>query len=89
MALTKTVTKVMPTGDMVGMHLKLEDDAVVVIDRDYMENYTRSEGATLATKMAIGTAMQKDIDEYKENKERYESAEYNTARQQIDDGLVL
>lgn len=89
MALVKTVTKVMPTKDMVGMHLKLEDDSVAVIDRDFMENFTKGQGATLAVKQAIGNAMQEAIDEYIEAKAMFDSTAYETARTQIDNGLDL
>ena len=89
MALTKTVTKVFPSGDMVGMHLKLEDDGVTVIDRDFMENFTKGEGATNAVRDSIGKQMQLAIDDYKEAKEIYASAKYETVRQQIDSNLQL
>lgn len=89
MALTKTVTKVFPTTKMVGMHLELKDGVDVVIDRDFMENFTRGEGATTAVKQAIGAAMQAAIDDYKELKAMFDSSAYETARTQIDDGLTL
>jgi hypothetical protein len=89
MALTKTVTKVFPTTNTVGMHLKLEDDSVVVIDRDFTENFTKGQGATNEVKTSIGKQMQAAIDEYKTNKTLYNSAAYETARTQISNGLTL
>ncbi|MGD8787710.1 MAG: hypothetical protein PVJ60_09820 [Phycisphaerales bacterium] len=89
MALTKTVTKVFPTDNMVGMHLELKDDGVVVIDRDFMENFTKGEGATNAVRDSIGLQMQKAIDEYKEAKTIFSSSKYETVRQQIDSNLQL
>ena len=47
MALTKTVTKIMPTKNQIGVHLLLQDDShpitagtVVVIDEDVTDNYS-------------------------------------------------
>ena len=54
MALTKIITKVMPTENRVGFHLELKDDGVVVIDKDYRERFSQAAGATTAIKLKIG-----------------------------------
>ena len=89
MALTKTITRMFPTKNAVGMHLELKDDGVVVIDRDFTENFTKGQGATTAVKTSIGNQMQAAIDEYKENKALYDSVAYATARTQIDEAITL
>ena len=87
--LTKTVTKMFPTNNLVGMHLKLEDDGVMVIDKDFTENYTPGQGATNTVRDSIGRKMQAAIDEYKKLKAMYDSSAYETARTQIDNNLQL
>ena len=89
MALTKTVTKVFPTPNHVGLHLELKDDGVAVIDTDYMEQWASGTDVPNEVKLKIGKRMQVDIDAYKALKARFDAAAYDTAAQQVEDGLVL
>ena len=94
MALAKTVTKVFPR-DMkngsysVGIRLLLEDDGVAVIDRDFTEQFAKGQEVDTALKVRIGMAAQEAIDSYKACKAMFDSAAYETARTQIDGGLVI
>jgi len=94
MALIKTVTKVFPQ-DMgngsyfVGIHLLLEDDGTPVIDRDFGEQFAIGQEVDTALKVRIGTAAQETIDSYKTRKAMFDSSAYETARTQIDGGLVI
>ncbi len=89
MALTKTVTKVFPTANHVGLHLLLEDDGVPVIDKDYMEQWASGTDVPNDIKVKIGKRMQADIDVYKALKARYNAAAYDLAATQVEAGLVL
>ena len=89
MALTKTTTKKMPANGNVGVHFKLDDAAVTVIEKDYTESFTKGEGATEAVENAIAKAIQKDVDEYKENKAMFDSAAMDTAVSNIDGKVTL
>lgn len=84
MALTKTITKIMPTKNQIGVHLKLEDDAhpittglVVVIDEDVTDNF--SADPTTENRAEIARKVQAKIDEYKVNKAMYLKAVYTNA----------
>jgi hypothetical protein len=87
--LTKTVTKVFPTENTVGLHLTLKDDDVVVIDRDFVKNYAAGEDVPNDVRDAIGQEMQAEIDKYKILKSRFDSAKYETVRTQVDNNLNL
>ncbi len=89
MALTKTVTRVFPTANHVGLHLELKDDGVVVIDKDYMHQWASDTDVPNDVKQAIGARMQVDIDAYKALATRYNAAAYDTAASQVEAGLVL
>ena len=89
MALSKIVTKAFPTANHVGFHLKLEDDSAVVIDKDYMEQWVSGTSIQNEVKQSIGERMQADIDTYKALAARFNHADYETARSQIDTGLSL
>ena len=101
MALTKTVTKVFPSGASstvsVGMHLVLTDDdradlgagEQTVIDRDFTTGYAKGQDMTTEAKNDVGNQMQAAIDAYKSNRAMFVSAAYDTARTQIDGGLTL
>lgn len=94
MLLVKTVTKAFPTANHVGFHLKLEDmtRAVgdkVVIDKDYMEQWSSGTSVQNEVKQKIGADMQADINAYKALAVRFSHEDYETARDQIDSGLVL
>lgn len=87
--LTKTVTKMYPTENTVGLHLELKDDDVVVIDKDFAENYAAGQDIPNEVRDKIGKRMQKAIDRYKALKARFEHPKYETVRTQIDDNLTL
>ena len=89
MALTKTVTKVFPTENRVGLHLELKDDGVVVIDQEFIENYAPGDGVTNDIRDAIGNRMQATIDIYKMLKNRFDASAYETVRSQVDNNLTL
>jgi len=84
MALTKTVTKIMPTKTQIGVHLKLEDDdhpftegVVMVVDEDFTDNY--SDEPTVQNRAEIARKVQAKIDEYKRNKAMYLNSKYTNA----------
>lgn len=89
MALVKTVTKVFPTENTVGLHLELKDDNIVVIDKDFIENYAPGVGVTNDIRDEIGKKMQAAINNYKMLKNRFDTAAYETVRTQIDNNLTL
>lgn len=94
MALTKTVTKMFPTPNHVGLHLKLVDDSreageQTVIDKDYMEQWASGTNVPNEVKQRIGGRMQADIDAYKALVARFNHDDYNTAASQVEAGLVL
>ncbi len=96
MALTAIVTKAFPGKDTVGMHLKLTDDdradlgdgEQTIIDKDFMESFSGDAPSTEA-KVAIGSAMQAEIDNYKDRRAKFVHAVYETARSQIAAGLSV
>lgn len=86
MALTKTITKIMPTKNQIGVHLKLEDDAhpdplqtgnIVVIDEDITDNF--SGDPTVDNRAEIARKVQRRVNEYKVNKAMYLKAVYTNA----------
>ncbi len=94
MALAKTVTKVFPTANHVGLHLKLIDDSrdsdeQTVIDKDYMHQWASGTDVPNEVKVEIGKRMQVDINAYKALAARYNAYAYSTAASQVEAGLVL
>lgn len=87
--LTKEVSKIMPTPNKIGMHLKVTDDTQIVIDKTYWEQFIPGDGATTKIKQEIGKQMQRDIDNYKALKIIYDASAYDTAISQVEDGLNL
>ena len=94
MALAKTVTKIMPTKNQIGVHLKLEDDdhpitegMVVVIYEDITDNY--SDEPTVDNRAEIAKRVQKKIDEYKSNKEMYLNPKYTNAVTWVSDNTEV
>ena len=63
--LTKTVTSGPLTATTASLHLKLQDNAVTVIDKDFPESYTQAVGLTVEVRDAIRKEMQRAIDEYR------------------------
>lgn len=89
MALTKTVTKIMPTKNQIGVRLLLEDDShpitpgtVVVIDEDVTDNYSNE--PTVENRAEIARKVQAKIDDYKRDKAMYLNANYTNAVSWID-----
>ena len=89
MALTKTVTKVWPSNNYVGLHLELKDDDEVVIDKDFKEQWSPGAGVTNVIRDKIGNAMQKAIDKYKSDKALFDAPAYGTVREQVDNALDI
>lgn len=87
--LTKTVTKMFPTANTVGLHLKLEDDGVTVIDQDFAENYSVGQDIPNKVRDKIGGRMQRAINKYKALKARFDNPKYETVRTQVDNNLTL
>ena len=87
--LTKDVTHVFPTPNHVIFHLELKDDGVVVISKDYRHQWASGTTVQLEVKQKIGARMQVDIDAYKALSGRFNHADYETAANQIEAGLVL
>lgn len=89
MALTKTVSKVFPSENKVGLHLELKDDDVVVISKSYMVQFSKDEGVTDAIESEITKRMQADIDKYKMLKARFDNQKYDDARSNVEQSLIL
>ena len=87
--LTRTVTKVFPTENTVGLHLELKDDDEVVIDQDFTRGYSPEAGIVNEIRDSIGNEMQVAIDKYKKLKSRFDAPAYETVRTQIDNALTL
>jgi len=92
--LTKTITKMFPTENTVGIHLKLVDDSrpvdeQVVIDADFAENYSVGEDIPNKVRDKIGNRIQVAINRYKALKARFDNPKYETVRSQIDSNLTL
>lgn len=94
MALTKTITKIMPTKNQIGVHLKLEDNehpiiagTVVVVDEDFTDNY--SDEPTVQNRAEIARKVQAKIDEYKRNKAIYLNSKYTNAVSWIKDNTTV
>lgn len=97
MALTKTVKKMFPTENTVGMHLTVKDDdrpdlgegPQVVIDSDFAVQFSRTAGIVDDTKTQICLRMQEAINRYKSLKNIFGKSAYDAARDQIDNNLNL
>ena len=79
MALTKLITKAFPGANHVGLHLLLKDADVVILDRDYMEQWDGSSKMSVTVIDIITKRMQTDIDAYKKLKGRFDEEGDNTA----------
>lgn len=90
MALTKTITELFPSGSIIGVHLKLEDDERLdldptvgmehtVIDVDITEFYTKADGPTAAVKNSIKKKINARIKEYERLKALFASSQYTNA----------
>jgi len=95
--LTKTVTKMFPTPDTVGIRLVLKDDnrpdlgpgEQVVIDQTFSNNFNAGSGMANEVRDEIFRAAQEAIDNYKKCSAIYAAASYQTAVTQIDNALTL
>lgn len=87
--LTKTVIKLFPTPNKIGMRLVIKDDDIEVFNKTYWEQFSPGDGATNKIKQEIGRDMQADINEYKKLKDVYDSNAFDTAVTQVETGLVI
>ena len=101
MALAKEVTKVFPVesrgSQTVGIHLVLTDDdrpdlgsgTHVVVDESFTMDRAVGTVPDADDKKTIGENAQEAIDRYKRCAAAFDSAAYEAARLQIDEGLTL
>lgn len=97
MALTKTVTKMFPTPNTIGINLVVTDDdrpdlgagAQVVISTTIARNYVKGQDMPNKVRDEIGWEAQTLIDEYKDLRADYDKPAYGTKVGQIDGGLTL
>lgn len=93
MVLEATVTKKSASKDSPGIYsismiLILTDDAVEVINKDFVQVHNSANNISVA-RDEIMARMQDAIDEYKENKLVYDSAMFTTAVAYINTNLVV
>lgn len=97
MALAKTVTKMFPTPNRVGIHLKLTDDdrpdlgpgVQIVIDRNFAGAFITGSDMQDKVRDEIGKAAQTAIDAYKKLRAVYDATAYGTKVTQISNALKL
>ena len=97
MALAKTVTKMFPTENRVGINLVLTDDdrpdlgtgAQVVINKTIQRQYIAGQGMANKVRDEIGLEAQGLIDRYKTLKARFDNSTYGTKVNQINNALTL
>ena len=97
MTLAKTVTKMWPTEDLIGIHLVLTDDdrpdlgagAQVVVNEIFQANIPIGADMTLEVQQDVGGQAQAAIDKYKKLKAYYDKPAYQIKVTQIDNNLIL
>ena len=97
MTLAKTVTKMWPTEDLVGIHLALTDDArpdwgagaQEVVNQIFQVNIPIGVDMALEAQQELGGQAQAAIDKYKRLKAYYVKPAYQTKVTQIDNNLTL
>ena len=97
MALAKTVTKMFPTPNRVGIKLIVTDDdrpdlgvgVKVVINITISRNYVRGQDMPNVIRDDIGNEAQKRINEYKSLRADFDRAGYQTKVTQIDNALTI
>lgn len=97
MALTKTATKMWPDANYIGLVLVVTDDnrpdlgagAQVVINKTISRQFVKGEDMTNRVRDSIGEEAQLLINEYKNERARYDNPTYQTKITQINGALVL
>jgi len=97
MTLAKTVTKMWPTENEVGINLILTDSerpdlgegAQVVVSKTFKGNIPANADMTDEVQLQIVKKAQAEIDNYKKLKAKYDKAAYQTKVNQIDNNLTL
>lgn len=97
MALTKTVTKMWPDENYVGLNLTVTDNnrpdlgsgEQVVIQATISRQYVKGEDVTNDIRDELGNEAQDLIDAYKAMRVKYVNAVYTTKINQIDGALTL
>lgn len=97
MALAKTVTKMWPSPNMLGINLTVTDDdrpdlgpgVQIVINTTISRNYVKGQDFPNKLRNEIGAEAQALIDNYKDLRADYDKPAYGTKVSQIDDALIL
>jgi len=95
--LSKTVTKMWPDGNYVGLNLIVTDDdrpdlgpgAQVVINKVVKRQYVKGQDMTNEVRDEIGNEAQDLINKYKSLKAKYDNPIYGQKVSQIDGALTL
>lgn len=97
MALAKTVSKMFPTPNTIGINLIVTDDdrpdlgagTQVVINKIISRNYVKGQDLPNKLRDEIGAEAQTLIDNYKDLRADYDKSAYGTKVTQIDNALTL
>lgn len=97
MSLAKTVTKMFPTPNTLGINLIVTDDdrpdlgpgERVVISKTISRNHVKSQDMPVKIATEIGKEAQALIDNYKSLRSDYDKEAYQTKVTQIDNALTL
>lgn len=97
MALAKTLTKMFPTPNDVGINLIVTDNdrpdlgtgEQVVISETISRNYVKGQDMPNKIRDDIGEVAQRLIDDYKSQRAEYDKVAYQTKVNQIDGALTL
>lgn len=97
MALAKTVTRMFPTENLIGINFVLTDDdrpdlgagAQVVVQKTISRNYVKGQDIPNEIRDAIGNEAQALINKYKDLRADYDREGYQTKVNQIDNALTL
>lgn len=100
MALAKTLTKMFPTPNRIGINLIVTDDdrpelepvgagAKIVISKTISRSYVRGWDMPNKIRDDIGEEAQRFIDDYKSRRAEYDKAAYQTKVNQINGALAL
>lgn len=97
MSLAKTVTKMFPTPNTLGINLIVTDDdrpdlgpgERVVINKTISRNYVKGQDMPVKIATEIGNEAQTLINSYKNLKSDYDKEAYQTKVTQIDNALTL
>lgn len=97
MALAKTLTRIFPTENEIGIHLILTDNdrqdlgtgEQVVISETFKRNIPTNADMSNEVQMELGKEVQAAIDHYKKLRDFYVKPVYQTKVTQIDNNLTL